>query len=697
MIVRDLATLRRVVEEYKSVDAFVVDLETMYTPTPAEQERAQEITDKSPKERTVDEVLWLEHFKMRATDPLVNEIIWIGLATYGRSDVIPVGHPHGKMLKPARREKIPVSMAYPPGDPRLLTKSGAVSNRTVERSLPAVFAPPPQQLDIADVIEVIRPLFFSDQIKIAHNVKFDMKTLTKYFGEYPTRPYVDLMLPQHLLTETLPDYRLESLVKRHYKKGYEKLGKAGVHNFSFAKAALYTSQDCRYEWLLWRKLSDRLRRNEKLWRLLHEIDMEVLQALMRSEDRGVMLDDDEIVRLRREHEAKVAEIKDKLIVDHGAPRDFNPNAPVQVRELLYVKHKARVRRVTEKSQEPSTDKEALEEMVERGGKAAPVAQLLLDYADVKKTLGTYLIGMPHERDERGLLHPDFTLHGTRTGRLSCREPNVQNIPRESDLRNLFLPLPGHVFVVGDWDQIELRIIAGLSEDPNMCKLFISGRDIHRGTAALVLRKKFDDVTPDERQLFGKMPNFLIGFGGGAANLAAKTGQTKAQAQEVLDTYFRTYNRIRPWKDRVVSQAKARAKFAGQRQMVVSPYVETWFGRRRRLPELFYGGTERADKLRMSAERQAVNTVVQGRAAEILKTAIINLERYTDETGFPLRLAINVHDELVCMCPEEHAEEGTEILQSIMEGVVSPFDGSHPLGNMGVPLRAKVGAHERWEK
>lgn len=256
-----------------------------------------------------------------------------------------------------------------------------------------------------------------------------------------------------------------------------------------------------------------------------------------------------------------------------------------------------------------------------------------------------------------------------------------------------------MFIIGDYDQIELRLIAHLSGDPKLSELFITGADVHRGTAALVLNKPFDDVTPEERQDFGKMPNFLLGYGGGAGNLADKTGITLDHARDVLASYYKQYAKIRPWKEQVIREAKERARFKnvdGRRVMTRPPYVETMLGRRRRLPELFWGGSEESDKKRAAAERQAVNTITQGAASETAKLAMNAIQRFSDNNHYPMQIVINVHDELVAVVPERYADEAAVVFRELMSGVVVPHTGAKPLGDK-IPLAVKAGVHDKWEK
>lgn len=272
------------------------------------------------------------------------------------------------------------------------------------------------------------------------------------------------------------------------------------------------------------------------------------------------------------------------------------------------------------------------------------------------------------------------------------------------MRDMFIAPPGKVVIGADYDQIELRFICAEAQDPTMREVFLSGEDVHATTAALVLDKPLGEVTSDERSNAGKMPNFLIGYGGTAYLLAAKTGITVEEAEKVFASYFSRFSRIRPWKDEVYRTALDRAVFSDGR-LVVPPYVQTMMGYRRRLPELLINpksaGNDRArwkelNKLRGRAERQAVNSITQGSAAETLKIAMLDITRYCQSEGFPMRLALNIHDEVVAYCDERHADEGLEIVETMMADVVNPFTGEEPLRGY-IPLLASGYISDRWLK
>lgn len=693
MIVTTASELADLVEDYRRHDAFAFDLETIHVPTPDDAERFAKLDAMTKAQRSVDDQAWYELFRLRPTDPLVNEVIWLSLATYGRSDVVPVGHPKGEMIEPQHEIKIPVEEVYQEGDPRLYTPTGAISKRRIKTIVPATYEEPPEQLDVVEALQILRPLFFDTAIrKVNQELKFDIKTLVKYYdGEFIPGPYGDLAIGQSLIDENaLMKLSLENLVKYHLDHTYDKLGSRGVQNFSFSKAARYAEQDARFAWLLWtRRIVPLLQDDPQLWEYHEAVEQRLYNVLMRKEYRGVDIDVAKVEKLRPVFAGNMSDVLDRLIVDYGAPPDFNPNANAQIADLIYKKYNATVLKRTEKKKDPSVDAEALtwvSNTIDDDGMftpAAEVAKLLLEYADNQKNLGTYIIGMGSRLDHNNRLHPNFLQYSTDTGRLSCRQPNIHNIPRESDMREMFIAPPGYVVIAVDYDQIELRFIGMYADDPTLQEIFRSGVDVHAGTAAAVMQVGITDVDSEQRNRFGKMPNFMLGYGGTAYGLAAKLNIPVEHAEKVLNDYYKAFSRIRPWKTRELRAARARAEYGtvnGERRLIVPPYVETQLGRRRRLPHLLINPRRAESKeawkklngMRNHAERQAINAIIQGTAADVIKVAMIDLQGFIDTDGFPLQLVMNIHDELVAIAPERHGEEGKEIMESIMSDVVNPF-------------------------
>jgi DNA polymerase-1 len=708
VLVTTPSELRELVREYQRRDAFVFDLETVYRPTDADKARARWLRDLSPADRTVDDKAWLAEYDLRATDERLNNVVWFGLATLGRSDAVACGHPNGELLVPAGTRSIPVTEAYPEGHPKRYTSTGKESKAHVPRAMPAEFGPPPPQLDIMDACEILQPLMFSDRRKINQNLRFDIRSLVKYYGELVPGPWGELQVALHILDENaFKGWDLENFVKEKLDHRYDKLGKVGMDNISFAQATRYAEQDARFTWLLWVEAERKLRRNPVYWELF-EFEMEVAQSLRQQEIHGVKIDTEVMARLRSEAEAKATLIRDQLITDYGAPVDFNPNATAQKASLLYDHLGAQTITRTKKTNAISVDAKALALVKEEEGPAGEAAQLMLDYAAEAKLIGTYFVGLSTKLHD-GYLYPSFNQHQTVTGRLSCYAPNIQNIPRESDIRGMFIPDRGEVMISADYDQIELRFICTYAEDETMRDLFLGDDDIHTATAALILGIDPTKVTKEQRTVAGKTPNFLIGYGGGAWRLHQQTGAPVERCQQIIDTYFKRFKRIMPWKNRELALARGRCQRrrdpTGRVEYLVYPYVETMLGRRRRIEELVTVNPratndkeeyKRRRSILNGAERQAINAIIQGSAADTLKLAMVDIRRHLALTGFPLTPVLNVHDEIVAVCPQEHAEEGMKMLTTLMENVINPRTGEPPLQGW-VPLVATGTIGDRWAK
>ena len=707
MIAVDRDELKKLVKEYSKQDHFVFDIETTYTPTADEREERSRIEATKSDQRTVDEQQWLEAIKGRALDTTRNEIIWIGISMLGQVDGVACGHPHGRLITPARRDKIPVWEAFGKDDPRCWLKNGSLSERKIIRSMPAVFAPPPKQMSVGEVLEIMQPLFFSDRRKINTNIKFDVLSTSKYYGEIIPGPFGCTEIAQHLLNENLlvGGYKLGNMIDRHFHHKYDKLGGKGVTNFSFEKAGWYAMQDAQFDRLLYKKLIRRIEANPVFSQLYYEVEMPALEAFIWTEFGGVPVDVEAMDAMRIVKDKEIAHIMEQIIVDCGAPPDFNPNANLQIIDLLYTKCGGRVTKRTAKTKQISTDADALQHLADDASRpeAAKAAKLLLSYAKENKILSTYLVGPRYQMDDDNRVHPSYSFHRAVTGRTTCSGVNVQNVPRESDMREMFMAPPGFICVTGDYDQIELRIIAEMSDDPKMIETFNSGVDIHLATSALVQGISIDHPrAKNNRTTHGKQPNFLVGYGGSHYLLAEITGIEVDLAESIIVNWYKAYQRVGPWKKRIIREAVKKSRWDGD-DLIVQPYVSTMMGRRRRLPNLLLDPRGAATKeewkkinsLRSGAERQAVNAIIQGSACEIAKLAMIDIHQWAIKERFPLHIAMFVHDEIVSFVPEKYAEEIVPIYRELMTGVRLPSTGEKPLH--AVELLSSCKVSERWKK
>lgn len=601
-----------------------------------------------------------------ALDPLRNSVFWIGIATESRSWAIPMGHPNGVMLEPAERGD---GSTVPPPGYRSILKNGKESKAKAKYYKPAKYGPPPVQLSAPEVFEVLRPIFFSDDIvKVGHNIKFDVRSVRKYFGgDLPPGPYLDTMLLQHVLNENLTEYSLEHLIAYNFDNfhPYHRDGKLGaiITETSFSQALRYVHLDVRWTWLLYRKLYSKVLRVPELLASLRQ-DMLVMRVLMEMEDTGIPVNQRAMTKLGKELEVRLNELLVGMM-DY-APPGFNPDSQKHKQNLLFNKKKdggLSLKPVkTTPGGNPSVDEESLRKLESKH----PIVPMMIEWAETKKLVTTYVDGLLPKLNH-GRLHPSFHLHRTATGRLSSSNPNLQNIPRESNVRGLFVAPEGYELLVADYDQIELRVMCMFSHDKKMSEFFLTGADIHAGAAALCLNKDVNEVTPEERQL-GKGVNFLTAYGGGSQKLARTTGITEEHAKFVIDQYYKQFSGITKWKQQILVEGRSNG------------YVRTISGRRRHLPDL----VSSEQSLRARAERQAINAVVQGSAADICKKAMIDV--YNALTPYDAKILVQVHDELVVLVREEKSDELLPLLIKAMgDGVVYE----------GIPLKVSCHAAGSW--
>lgn len=581
--------------------------------------------------------------------PTINRVFWLGLAGPGRCDAIPFGHPRGELLVPARKEKQPWL------DHANLTKTGKPRKKQRVITIPAVYADPPKQLWPETVFSALKPLFFSeDKRKIGHNVKFDLLSVSKYFGEPPPPPYGDTIVLAHLINENRR-LKLKALVESEFGVQYENIG-AQVEEHPFSVAARYTLFDARYEWLLWRLYMGKIRTRAGL-DAVRRLEEDVLEVLLYMELEGALIDVEAMEALSRTLSERLEAIEAKVYAEAG--RVFNLDSNPEKAKFIYEVRGHEPTVWTGKKKQPSTAKGVLAQYAKKDRVVAD----LLDYAKVKKLLSTYVGEQDPETGEwgglRGLLldgrlHADFVQYGTKTGRFSCREPNLQNIPRRGEqaalIRAMFIAPPGHVLVVADYSQIEMRVLAHFSREPSLIRAFEQGIDPHAATAATLFDVPVEEVTDKQRD-GGKTINFAAIYGAGPNKIAAQAGVSLARAKEFLYLQGKTQPRVRAWREHTIAQCRRRKP----------PYVETILGRRRRLPAINSQDTD----ARAGAERQAVNTRIQGSAGDIIKIAMVRLHRMLPPS---MPLILTVHDELVVVAPESESAQAAALMSEAMEGV-----------------------------
>ena len=636
--------------------------------------------------------------------PRSNELRWVGIGTHAQNYLIPCGHPKGVVIQREHKDKQAAFLYYGADDPRGKTKLGKPSMRMVDVPKPATYAPPPKQLYPSEVCEIIRPLLWSDRAKIGHHLKFDLESVAKYYGdEIPPGPYHDTIVVQHVLNEEEQNYGLKELTcnwfgipPKQRSKFYPNLGEQGVDNFGLDEIARYLAKDLRYCWMRFRRWYPRL--NIKRVQHVYDFEMSMYPLLMDMEYAGFPVDPSKLDVVRDEVEGKLADIRERVYQLAGGEFSmthtdtkrwvlFGEGIPAYgpAKRRLQSQH-LKVLNYTEKTHTPQLTQATLEYYADRN----EVASLFLDWSVYEKLRGTFVEGLSnvltYNGEELPTIHTSFKQHGTVTGRFSAEKPNLHQLPRGTVIRDLFVAGPGHVLIVADYDQIELRCAAHQSGDRAMLKVFRSGEDIHTSAAATMFQILNEVVTESQRHA-GKTMNFSVIYGAGEQKVAKVAGCSTRRARELITHYYERFRDLEPWKERVLKAARARGDRANHAQPphVVIPPI----GRLRRLPDLYRFLDE--DKwLRFRAERQAVNALVQGFASYITKLAMLDL--YPKLQEFPAKMILQVHDEIIVRVDERYLDDVLPVVVNSMTGVIN-VDGSPILGE--IPLIVSANAGYSW--
>ena len=406
---------------------------------------------------------------------------------------------------------------------------------------------------------------------------------------------------------------------------------------------------------------------EGLWDLFAEIEMPLMPVLAEMEEAGVMIDTEGLKETSRLFTEQMLALEKEIHAEAGI--DFNISSPKQVGEVLFDRLKLDSKAKKTKTGQYVTNEEVLEALRRKH----PIVGKILDYRGLKKLLSTYIDALPQLiNKETGHIHTSFNQTVTATGRLSSSNPNLQNIPvrdaQGKEVRKAFIPYPGQLFFSADYSQIELRIMAHLSQDPNLIEAFLEGNDIHAATAAKIFKKPIGEVTSDERRK-AKTANFGIIYGISAFGLAERLGVGRSEAKQLIDEYFQTYPGVREYMDKSIEMAREKG------------FTETIFHRRCQLPDI----NSHNAVVRGYAERNAINAPIQGSAADIIKIAMVRVHRRMKAEGLKSKMILQVHDELnFSVLPEEK-----EKLQQL---VIEEMQGS---ASLSVPLIADCGWGTNW--
>jgi len=534
----------------------------------------------------------------------------------------------------------------------------------------------PDQLDRDQVLALLKPLLESEQHrKIGQNLKYDMSVLANYDITLRGVEY-DTMLESYVLDSVATRHDMDSLALKylgHKNIAFAEIAGKGAKQLTFnqvgiEEAARYAAEDADVTLQLHQALWPKLAQVPSLVKVFREIDMPLVPVLSRIERNGCQLDADMLRRQSNELAKKMVELEQKAWDVAG--QQFNLSSPKQLGEILYGKLEIPVVKKTPTGQ-PSTAEAVLEELA----LDYELPQVIMDYRSVAKLKSTYTDKLPEMISRRsGRLHTSYHQAVAATGRLSSSDPNLQNIPVRTEegrrIRQAFVASKGYKLVAADYSQIELRIMAHLSGDAGLLDAFAKGLDIHRATAAEVAGKTVDEVTDLERRN-AKAINFGLIYGMSAFGLAKQLGIGRQEAQQYVDSYFEKY----PGVKRYMERTRAEAADNG--------YVETLYGRRLYLPDIH----SRNANIRQGAERTAINAPMQGTAADIIKRAMVDVDRWLSESHIDARMIMQVHDELVFEVADADVDQLVKEVSTRMAAAAK----------LDVPLVVDPGVGSNWDE
>ena len=525
------------------------------------------------------------------------------------------------------------------------------------------------------ILKLFRPLYEDEKIlKVGQNLKYDLTVLANY-GIEVRGPMFDTMLAHYVLHPELHhgmDYLAEIYLNYQTIHIDELIGARGKHQKSMrdllpSEVYEYAAEDADITLQLYKKLKAELKDEARVKKLFEQVEMPLVPVLCRMERNGVMIDTDSLKQTSVEFTERMVALEKEIHALAGQP--FNINSARQVGDILFGQM-----HIVDKPKKTKTGQYVTSEDVLQNLRSKhPIVEKILDYRGYKKLLSTYVDALPQLiNPATGHIHTSYNQAVTATGRLSSSNPNLQNIPirdeNGKEVRRAFIPEPGCEFFSADYSQIELRIMAHLSGDENMLEAFREGHDIHRATAAKVYKVALDDVTPEQRRK-AKTANFGIIYGISAFGLAERMEVSRSEAKELIDEYFVTYPKVKQYMDQSIAMAREHG------------YTETLLGRRCYLPDI----NSHNATVRGYAERNAINAPIQGTAADIIKVAMVRIDRRMQAEKLRSKMILQVHDELnFSVVPEEK-----ERLQRL---VIEEMEQAY---KMSVPLVADCGWGTNW--
>ncbi len=531
------------------------------------------------------------------------------------------------------------------------------------------------QLSRDSVLAALKPIFENPNIgKIGQNLKYDYTVLKNHSITLQGIKF-DTMLESYLLNSTATRHNMDAMALKyldHKTISFAEVAGTGAKQLRFnqipvSKAAPYAAEDAEITLQLHHILYPLLA--EPLRAVLHDIEIPLLTVLAEIERHGVLIDEAVLMKHGLRLKARIVELKNEACLLAGKP--FNLNSPKQLLEILFTEQHLPVLAKTPKGQ-PSTAESVLQALAHDFRLPA----VILEYRGLSKLVSTYIDALPKRiNPNTKRVHTSYNQAVTATGRLSSSEPNLQNIPVRSEegrlIRRAFIAPAGHVLLTADYSQIELRIMAHLSQDANLLNAFANGWDVHAATASEIFSVNLNEVSKEQRRR-AKAVNFGLIYGMSAFGLAKQLGVVRQDAQHYIDRYFQRYPGVLDYMDRTRTQAHQQG------------YVETLFGRRLYLPDINASNMMR----QKAAERTAINAPMQGTAADIIKKSMLAVADWQNAQSRPYaRVIMQVHDELVFEVRDEAIESAKEAIARLMEHTVE----------LSVPLLVSIGVGQNWDE
>lgn len=534
------------------------------------------------------------------------------------------------------------------------------------------YAGAPEQLNREAVLAQIKPILENPAVKkIGHHLKYDAHVLENH-GIHLQGWYFDTMLASYVLNSVATRHGMGDVARlylSHLTTTYEQIAGKGAKQKTFNQieietAAHYAAEDAHVTYRLYEVLNEKLQRHPELSNLLHHIEMPVARVLTQMEENGIKLDLNFLDQLGVEFSNTMLQLEQQIIELAGQP--FNVSSPKQVGEILFEKLGIKGGKKTATGQYSTS--ESILEKIEH-----PIASLIVEYRGLSKLKSTYTDGLQKQANSSShRVHTSYHQALTATGRLSSTDPNLQNIPVRMDIgrqiRKAFIAPESRVLLAADYSQIELRLMAHFSQDDALVDAFNHGQDVHRRTAAEVLNIALEDVTPDQRRQ-AKAVNFGLLYGMSEFGLIRQLGFTREESQNYIKQYFQRYPGIYEYMQRT-------------RQVALEQgFVETLTGRRLYTPDI----DARNMMVRKAAERAAINAPLQGSAADIIKMAMVEVDKMLPRDQ--AKMLLQVHDELVFEVDADVADELAPKLAEVMQSVIE----------LSVPLVVEVGKGQNWDE